>query len=398
MIHSFRRTKWLALVKIPVYNPTQFPSVLSSERLRFLSALVLAQDNRKSSFSVSSLIDIAPESDVGRLKSPKKAKLVLKFLEENGFSESQIKIVVSQRPRILQCDPEKTLKPKAEFLFSKGISKLDFTRIVLEEPTALSRSLEKYMMPLFDFLKGVMGSEELVARAVRSCPYVFSSNIRKTLELNTKKLQNTGVPQARIAMLVTHQLRAITLKASWFDEALTRVREMGFEPTEPNFVNALATIGWCGKSVWERKMNLFRSYGLSDPEIMKGFKKQPMIMKYREENTKTKMNFFIKRLHWCPHKVMMAPHILLPSLEKRIIPRLSVLHLLVTRGEIEEKEISSAMRFLKMAEREFVEKFVAAYKDRIPGILETNEGKLKREEDLHTLNKAFIRNEFWSRT
>ncbi|XP_019058700.1 PREDICTED: uncharacterized protein LOC109116895 [Tarenaya hassleriana] len=163
MIHSFRRTKWLALVKIPVvYNPTQFSSVLSSERLRYLSALVSAQDSRKSSFSVSTLIGSAPESDVGRLKLPKKAKSVLKFLEDYGFSESQIKSIVSRRPQILQCDPEKILKPKAEFLFSKGISKLDFTRIVSGEPTALTRSLENHIIPLFDFLKDVIGSEELV--------------------------------------------------------------------------------------------------------------------------------------------------------------------------------------------------------------------------------------------
>ncbi|XP_010547250.2 PREDICTED: uncharacterized protein LOC104819065 [Tarenaya hassleriana] len=184
------------------------------------------------------------------------------------------------------------------------------------------------------------------------------------------------------------------MKASRFNEAFTRVREMGFEPTETNFGNAVAAIGWCSKSVWEGKMNLFRSYGLSDSEILKGFKKQPRIMMFRQENTIKKMNFFIKRLHWCPQKVMMAPHVLLPSFEKRIIPRLSVLYLLVTRGEVEEKEISSVMNFLKMAEREFVEKFVAAYKDRIPQISEANEGKLKMEENLHTLNKVFIRNEF----
>ncbi|XP_010534259.1 PREDICTED: transcription termination factor MTEF1, chloroplastic-like [Tarenaya hassleriana] len=398
MIHSLRRTKLIALVNILAYTPTQFTSVSSLERLRFLSTLVPAQDNSsKSSFSISSLIGSAPESDVDCLQSSNKPNLVLKFLKDNGFSESQIKSVVSRWPRILVSDPEKTLRPKMDFLFSKGISKPEFLRIVSEEPRVLNRSVEKHLIPLFDMLKDVTGSKKNAVRAVRNYPFVFRCSTKKSIELNMKKLHDAGVPKYRIAKLMILRLRGFARQPSRFEEAIAMVKAMGFQPREPTFGIAVGAIGWCSKSTWEGKMNQFRSYGLSDSEILVGFKKQPSIMMFKEKNTRAKMNFFLKGMHWSLNKVIVAPQILLLSLEKRIIPRLTVLHLLESQGEVKEGEISSVTWLLKLPEKKFVEEFVTRYEDRIPQVVDAHEGKLEME-DLHRLNSkaVFKRNEFWS--
>ncbi|XP_010534258.1 PREDICTED: uncharacterized protein LOC104809861 [Tarenaya hassleriana] len=400
MIYLLRRTKWLALAKIPAYTLTQFTSVSSLERLRFLSTLISTQDNsRESSSSISSLTGSALESDVERLQSSNKPNLVLKFFKDNGFSESQIKSIVSRWPRILVSDPEKSLKPKMDFLISKGISKPEFLRIVSEDPRALTRSVEKLMIPLFDFLKDVTGSEENAARAVRNYPYVFRSCVGKSLKLNTMKLQSAGVPKDRIGRLMIHRLKSFAPQPSRFEEALTMVKEMGFDPADSTFGTAVGAIGWCSKLAWEGKMIFFRSYGLSDSEIFLGFRKQPAIMMFKEKNMKAKMNFFLKGMHWSPNKVIMAPQILLLSLEKRIIPRLTVLYLLESQGEVKEGGISSVMWLMQLLEKTFVEKFVIRYKDRIPQVVDAHEGKLKME-DLHMLNSkaVFKRNEFWSGT
>ncbi|XP_010534257.1 PREDICTED: uncharacterized protein LOC104809860 isoform X2 [Tarenaya hassleriana] len=369
MIYSLRRTKWLALVKIPEYTRPQFSSVSSLERLRFLSTLISAQDNsRESSFNISSLTGSAPEPDVERLQSSNEKEYVLKFLKDNGFSEYQIKSVVSRYPGILILDPEKTLRPKMDFLFSKDISKPEFLRIVSEEPWILTHSVENIMIPIFDLLEDVTGSKGNAARAVRNYPFVFRSCTAKSIDLNMKKLQDAGVPKKRIARLMIPQLKAFAPQPSRFDEALAMVKEMGFEPREPSFGIAVGAIGLCSKSAWEGKMNLLRSYGLSDSEILVGFKKEPAIMMFKEENTRAKMNFFLKGMHW--------------SLNK---------------GEVKEGEISSVMWLLKLPETKFVEKFVTRYEDRVPQVMDAHEGKL-RMEDLHRLNSkaVFKRNEFWS--
>lgn len=108
------------------------------------------------------------------------------------------------------------------------------------------------------------------------------------------------------------------------------------------------------------------------------FKKLPPVMSYTEKNIKEKMEFFLNKLQWTPFRLSSYPAVIAYSLEKRTIPRCSVLQVLVIKNITSETFTLSSI--LVMAERKFFEDFVIAHKDEVPEVLEAYQGKLRFDE------------------
>ncbi|KAG2676148.1 hypothetical protein I3760_12G039400 [Carya illinoinensis] len=89
------------------------------------------------------------------------------------------------------------------------------------------------------------------------------------------------------------------------------------------------------------------------------------------------MGFFVNKLKMKPSIISKNPNLVQLSLEKRIIPRCSVLQLLMLKGLI--KEDTSIVYILKMTEKEFMEKFVSKYQNEVPDVVKANQGKGKIE-------------------
>ncbi|KAL7208462.1 hypothetical protein ACSBR1_030247 [Camellia fascicularis] len=92
------------------------------------------------------------------------------------------------------------------------------------------------------------------------------------------------------------------------------------------------------KSLWEQKLGLYCSFGLSKDDIISAFKLQPMCMIASEKRIKKLMVFFVNDLKLKPSMISKNPNILLLSLEKRIISRCSVLQLLMSKDAIKKKK------------------------------------------------------------
>ncbi|KAF6164826.1 hypothetical protein GIB67_030698 [Kingdonia uniflora] len=72
-------------------------------------------------------------------------------------------------------------------------------------------------------------------------------------------------------------------------------------------------------------MEIFRSYGFSENEIISIFRNYPKFMNTSEKKLKSGLYFFINKLDLEPSYLVKYASLLTCSMEKRIIPRWTVL-------------------------------------------------------------------------
>jgi mTERF domain-containing protein len=53
-----------------------------------------------------------------------------------------------------------------------------------------------------------------------------------------------------------------------FRRTVEEVKEMGFDPLKMKFVEAVYAMSGMRKSTWERKVNAYKRWGLSEAEIL----------------------------------------------------------------------------------------------------------------------------------
>lgn len=259
-----------------------------------------------------------------------------------------------------------------------GLSRQDIVKIIIREPFVLARSLKGHIIPVFDFLENLFGSKEDAAIVFKRCPLISRYTVKNYLALNIATLRDVGVPDSRISKLAIRCPFMIMTQPHRLKAAAAAVKELGLNPKLSVFGIAVTIMGWSSRSTWEAKLDVFRSYGLSDEEIYAAFKKQPMFLTLREKKVRVTMEFFIKKLCWSPSKLLTMPGVLLLSLEGRIIPRLSVLHVLVSEKLL--KKCPSINSMLKISEKSFVQKFMVKYHDEFPLVLEAHHGSMKIDE------------------
>lgn len=93
------------------------------------------------------------------------------------------------------------------------------------------------------------------------------------------------------------------------------------------------------------------------------------------EKITTIMNFFVHTMGWKSLDIANRPVILSYSLERRIIPRCSVLQALLSKGLIKKFSVCLVLEY---TEKAFLQRFVTPYED--PYILKLYEQKLGLSE------------------
>jgi mTERF domain-containing protein len=152
--------------------------------------------------------------------------------------------------------------------------------------------------------------------------------------------------------------------------------KLGFDPNKLRFVIAIRSMAM-SKTLWEQKVKAYRSCGLSEDEIYSAFKRNPLFMATSEKKLKKSMSFFVNKLKMKPSLISKKPILILYSLEKRIIPRCSVLQLLMSKRLI--KEYTCIYHVFVMSENKFMEKFVSKYQNEVPDVVRAHQGKIEFE-------------------
>lgn len=336
--------------------------------LKLKTPLIIHTTTRYRTFSNKSF-DISNNSS--------KLNSVENLLQTFGFSQTHVnKILDKESTRILG---PKTLKPKLEFLLSIcNQSEPDVVKIVNRTPHLLRRSLNNHLIPVFDMLKLVTGNHNNAAAAIMSNPFVLTYSISIPLLQNIEFLQTLGVPENQILKFITGYGQVIGKQHDKFCKVVGKVKEMGFDLSSYSFRRAVLSLCLINDETWEAKFEIYRSFGFSDDEIVSMFKKLPAIVAYSEKRIGEVMEFFVKKLGCSPSRLVVVPYVIGFSLEKRTIPRCSVLQTLESKKSISCS--SSLYHILAMTECAFLEKFVNAHKDKVPEVMDAYTGKLRFDE------------------
>ncbi|XP_011651042.1 transcription termination factor MTERF6, chloroplastic/mitochondrial-like isoform X2 [Cucumis sativus] len=368
MYNLFRR---ILILRSPSSVFTHGFSESPLKSLRFLST---------SSEIVSSPKSASLPSNVVQLKNNRKA--VIAFFENHGFSELQISDIVKKIPLILSANPE-TLFPIFLFFKSKGLSSSAITKLVCSAPQVLKRSLNQEIIPVFDYIQAVLGTVEKTVTTIKRFPRILGWDLRISVDPNIELLKQFGVPDSNISTFLQRHPKLFSTSPIRFKEIVERVTEMGFNPQRLLFVVAVSAMQSITKSTWNKKVEVYRKWGLSEEELSLAFRKNPLCITFSEDKINGGMDFFVNKIGCEPSFVARRTLLISLSLKKRLFPRGFVYQVLLSKGLIRKHEYLFLL--FESPEKRFIEKIINPHKEQIPGLLKMYKQKLmdSKDEQLH---------------
>jgi mTERF domain-containing protein len=276
---------------------------------------------------------------------------------------------------VLLSKPKNTFLPKLEFFLSKGFTSYDIVTLLSRNPNILLRSLKNQVNPSFAFFKNLLGTDENTITAIKRFSGILIVNLDTYVVPNVNLLRENGVPESHIFGLLKQHPRLIMTNPVGFKEIVEEVKEMGFNPLKFCFVLAVFAMSGMNKSTWERKVNAYKKWGLSEEEILEAFGKCPYCIMKSEDKIMRVMDFFVNKMGLEASLIVKRPVLLTYSLEKRMIPRGSVIEVLLSKGLVVKKNIYFCKVF-ESTEKSFLQKFVAPYKEEASELLQLYKKKM----------------------
>ncbi|XP_058761043.1 transcription termination factor MTERF15, mitochondrial-like [Vicia villosa] len=310
-----------------------------------------------------------------RFKTNQNPDLVLNFFRTHGLSDSQLRHMIAKAPWLLSCDPFKRVLPKFQFFLSKGASTSDIVNLVTKCPAILSPSLENHIVPTYEFLSRFLQShKDIVAYAIQN--HVLFS--RHNVSRNVRMLIESGVPESSISRLLRMNSKVLNSTKGLL-KLVEEVKELGFNPSHSHFSIALHAKRTVLEARWKEKVDAFKKWGWSDEDVLEAFRKHPHCMLASVDKINIIMNFWVNQLGWDAMAIANVPRILGASMERKIIPRSSVLQYLLKNGLLKEKA-SLTSPFL-VGDETFIEKYIMPFKEDSSYLVKLYEEKLNLAQD-----------------
>ncbi|KAL5753730.1 hypothetical protein ACOSP7_021950 [Xanthoceras sorbifolium] len=312
------------------------------------------------------------------IKSLEKPHSVIHYFRSLGLSETEILSSVRLEPRILFSDVDKTLKPKIEFFQELGLVGSHLGKCISNNSKLLSCSLQKSLIPCTQILKNILvddrNNQDLI-RLLTKCSWFIAKPNKSRLLSNIAILESCGIVGSQLSFLLKARHGIFVMEESKLRDLVSRVSDMGLSVNSRMFTYGLCIVSCLSKGTFERKLELFRSFGFTKQEAMEMFQKQPMVFSKSEEQLKLRLDFFLNKIELKKESLIRGPRCLSHSLEERVIPRYRVMQILKSKRLLKEKE-PSFVHILTFPEGEFLEKFVAKFGDDAEELLVAYKGHL----------------------
>lgn len=299
------------------------------------------------------------------------------FLQNLGFSETQIRSAVRVSPYILFSDIDKTLKPKIEFFQQLGFVGSDLGKFISKNSTLLSVSLERRLIPCVEILKKILCNNEnnqCLLRVLRRCNGVVKGDPESRLLGNIAYLKRCGIVGSQLSMLLTRQPWLFVIQENKLRGLVSRVLDMGFVVNSRMLVYAVYTVSCMSHETFMRKLDFIRSSGFSSDECMEMFRKAPGLLRASEEKLKLGIEFFMNTIKLERSVLIRLPSCLMFSMEERVIPRYRVLQIMKSKRLL--KKEPSFLYMLNLTEEVFLTKFIAKFGDHTEDLLVAYKGHL----------------------
>ncbi|XP_068336517.1 uncharacterized protein [Pyrus communis] len=263
-----------------------------------------------------------------------------------GWTEDDFLLAFRKNPQIMEL-AEKNFSSKMDFLVNKmGWHPAD----VAGSSVALNYSLEKYIIPRCLVIR------VLLSKGLRKFSDSFNTSGHAVHD-GLRAVKNT-VEDVAVALV-------ISLESDKFKENIKKVTSMGVPPSSATFMRALYMFARVNESERVQKMELYRKWGWTEDDFLLAFRKNPQIMELAEKNFSSKMDFLVTKVGWLPADVAGSPIVIVFSLRNWIIPRCSVIRILMSKGLIVKGEFSMAT-LLGTGKDYFLDRFVVKYQEQVP--------------------------------
>ncbi|KAK6930136.1 Transcription termination factor, mitochondrial/chloroplastic [Dillenia turbinata] len=368
-------------VGISLNQTKSIPSTI--QKLCILLRPISTNQTQQHSFTVSYLINscgVSPEAALSASKyinfeTPEKPNSVLALLKAHDFSKSQISHVIGQAPQVLGSDPQRTLLPKLDFFRSVGFSEAEIAKIISAAPSIFKRSLKNQLIPSYNYFKNLLGSHKNAIAAIKRFSTVLLFDLDTYVVPKIEILRQHGVPDKNIVTLLTYQPRVIMTTTDIFKDTVEDVKKMGFNPLRLKFVLAIHAKRAMNLSTWERKIEVFKKWGWSEEDVLVAFGKNPWCLMASEDKIMRVMNFLVNEIGFESSSIVKRPAVFTLSLEKRIVPRCSIIQILVSRGLL--KRNSGFLRMLDISEKDFLKSVTSFCKEDASKLVKMYREKLR---------------------
>ncbi|CAN6307647.1 unnamed protein product [Urochloa humidicola] len=308
-----------------------------------------------------------------RIRSTDKADAVRALLRSYDFTDADIAGVVRRTPVILILDPDRILRPKLDLFASLGVS----PRRLSTTPSLLLCSLDNHLVPCIQFLRGVLGTDAHVRDAISRAPRGLLPDLEKNMRPTVAALRRLGLPDKSISKLISIEMCVFMLSPVRISQIVEDLKLLDLSVTDTGFVRGFRTICRLSRENWLRKLALYRSFGVSEGDLLKAVKKQPTMVLLSDEIITKKLRFYLDELKLELSDVMRLPVLMGYSLEKCILPRCAVLSVLMREGKI--KPNIKLITALLGSTKKFSHRYVLRYAHHVPDVVKAYEGKIKFE-------------------
>ncbi|XP_074279398.1 transcription termination factor MTERF8, chloroplastic-like [Silene latifolia] len=308
-------------------------------------------------------------------KSTENPNSVIDFFKISGFSQSQIKHLVSRAPQILSCNVDKTLKPKIQALHDLGFSKSDLARVISLSPVFCYRSLNDHIIPTLEILKSVfVDDNEILIKLVKKWPWLLGPGAKKGLLDVVSLLRSYELSDDQIKLFALRKTRYLSMGTKSLEPTLIRVENLGIPRGSGMFFHGICALCSFTEASLDARKRMYKSYGFNDEDVLTLVRRNPYALMVSESKLRNGLDFFMKEAGYLPSEIAFRPNVLTFSLEKRVIPRYRVWKGLkergiqkVTNNKLENINVSF-FSCLNISEPRFFEKFVQPFKDKCPDL------------------------------
>ncbi|WJX96144.1 hypothetical protein P8452_77387 [Trifolium repens] len=161
--------------------------------------------------------------------------------------------------------PQDALKLSKRLRF-KTPPKTRFLYHLLQKPRCprfLRVSLDKHIIPAFDLVRSFCPSNQKAIDSIIACPTSISDGRMKP---NMKFLIDFGVTGSNIYHLL--RTRPSIICSTDLKNVVEEIKELGFDPSKGSFSVALLAKRATTKSQWDAKVDVLKSWGCSEDEIL----------------------------------------------------------------------------------------------------------------------------------
>lgn len=285
---------------------------------------------------------------------------------ENGFSKSQLEEILKKKPEIFRSKII-TIKPKLEIFQDLGFTQAEIADLVTRNPWLLRSNFT----PRISVLKRILGSNANVCRVLKISTPLLAFDLELFFVPNIDFLKSCGICSSQIERFVYFNPLLFLIKPESLRETVERVDALGVRRESNAYLYAVQALNALPGEEWDKKVEVFRSLGISYNEILSAFRRAPLAF-VRSERKIKEINQMLRRVDAC--FIAKHPEVLNYSIELRIKPRLKVYEILERKSLFGTKPKLNT--FFKLPQKGFVSRYVDPYSkelgDDVSRVFKTN--------------------------